>query len=114
MGGRVASLIAQDLSAAGLLCFGYPFHPQKKPDSLRTGHLADLTVPTLICQGTRDPFGTQEEVAGYALSPATRLHWLADGDHDFIPRRSATGKMQADLITEAAEAAARWWDDRAS
>lgn len=63
MGGRVASLIADDLWAQerirGLVCLGYPFHPPGKPEKLRTGHLAGLRTPALICQGTRDPFGTQ-------------------------------------------------------
>jgi predicted alpha/beta-hydrolase family hydrolase len=48
-----------------LLCIGYPFHPIGKPDQLRTAHLAKLHRPTLIAQGTRDPFGTREEVANY-------------------------------------------------
>jgi hypothetical protein len=69
MGGRVASMIADQLHAAGriagLLCLGYPFHPVGKPDQLRTAHLASLRTPTLIVQGTRDPFGTREDVASY-------------------------------------------------
>src|SRR5690349_19117937 len=72
MGGRVASMIAGPLHAsgriAGLLCLGYPFHPVGKPDQLRTAHLAELQTPTLIVQGTRDPFGTREETARYKLS----------------------------------------------
>ena len=68
MGGRVASLVADELHAAGriagLVCLGYPFHPPERPEQLRTAHLAALATPTLICQGTRDPFGTREEVAG--------------------------------------------------
>src|SRR5690606_20023676 len=58
MGGRVASMVADQLfkagRIAGLLCLGYPFHPPAKPEQLRTAHLADLICPTLICQGTRD------------------------------------------------------------
>src|SRR5690606_28308049 len=72
MGGRVASMIADDLYSknriAGLLCLGYPFHPPGKPAQLRTTHLVDLKTPSLICQGTRDEFGTREEVAAYDLS----------------------------------------------
>lgn len=63
MGGRVASMVADDLYSAGkiagLLCLGYPFHPPGKPEQLRTKHLAGLMTPTLICQGTRDEFGTR-------------------------------------------------------
>jgi len=112
MGGRVASLIADDLHAerriAGLLCLGYPFHPTGKPETLRTGHLAQLRTPTLICQGTRDPFGTQGEVAGYALSPAIALHWLEDGDHDLKPRKRQTGLTLDDHLSSAADAIALW------
>ncbi len=54
MGGRVASLVADELWDAarivGLLCLGYPFHPRGKPDSLRIAHLERLRRPTLVCQ----------------------------------------------------------------
>lgn len=113
MGGRVASLIADDLFAAraicGLVCLGYPFHPPKKPASLRTQHLQALICPTLIIQGERDPFGTRSEVAGYDLSRAVELHWLADGDHDFKPRRSS-GHTQAGHIETAAAVIAQLTD----
>lgn len=112
MGGRVASLIADDLFAssqiAGLVCLGYPFHPTGKPENLRTAHLETLACPALICQGTRDPFGTAGEVAGYALSPQIALHWLEDGEHDFKPRKRVTGLDQTDHIRSAAEAVATW------
>lgn len=112
MGGRVASLVADEAFAAGriagLFCLGYPFHPTGKPERLRTEHLETLATPALICQGTRDPFGTQDEVAGYALSPTIQLCWLEDGDHDLKPRRARTSATQADHIAEAARTAARW------
>jgi len=93
LGGRIASLIAAEAGVAGLVCLGYPFHPVGQPDRLRVAPLQSLTTPTLIVQGTRDPFGTRDEVAGYALPPVVRLHWLADGNHDFAPRR-ASGHTQ--------------------
>jgi uncharacterized protein len=106
MGGRVASMIADEQHAAGLLCLGYPFHPVDKPTQLRTAHLADLKTPTLIVQGTRDPFGTREEVANYKLSKAIRMLWLEDGDHDLRPRKGVSGFSMADhLRTMAAETA---------
>ncbi|WP_353474595.1 alpha/beta hydrolase [Salipiger sp. H15] len=112
MGGRVASLIADDLFAAGtirgLVCLGYPFHPTGKPEKLRTEHLAELRTPALICQGTRDPFGTREEVAGYALSGSIALHWLEDGDHDFKPRRGVSGLSHEETLAGAASAVAGW------
>lgn len=87
MGGRVASMIADEHKVAGVVCLGYPFHPPRQPLKLRTEHLHSLRTSTLICQGERDTFGTRTEVAQYPLSPAIRLHWLPDGNHDFAPRR---------------------------
>lgn len=103
MGGRMASLVADEMGARGLVCLGYPFHPPDRPDRLRTAHLADLRTPTLIVQGTRDSFGTPEDVAGYALSPAIRLLWLEDGDHSFKPRASS-GHKEKEHLAAAVEA----------
>jgi hypothetical protein len=72
MGGRVASLVADELFAektiAGLACLGYPFHPPGKPEQLRTEHLKDLRCPALLVQGERDPFGNRTEVEKISLS----------------------------------------------
>ena len=73
MGGRIASLIADEVEVAGLVCLGYPFHPTGKPEKLRVEHLKTIKTPTLILQGDRDPFGSREEVAGYKLSSAVRV-----------------------------------------
>jgi uncharacterized protein len=100
MGGRIASLVADEVGARGLVCLGYPFHPPGRPDKLRTKHLEDLKTPALVVQGTRDAFGTPEDVAGYALSPAIRVHWIADGDHSFKPRASS-GRTDAANLAEA-------------
>lgn len=112
MGGRVASLIAEDLYDAGringLLCLGFPFHPPKKPDNRCGENLSDITCPTLICQGTRDPFGTREVVETYALSDAVTLHWLEDGDHDLKPRKRVTGKTLEDHLAKVAREAKLW------
>lgn len=105
MGGRVASLLADELGAAGLLCFGYPFHPPGKPERTRTAHLAELSTPALILQGTRDPFGKPDEVAGYALSSQIQVRWLDTGDHDFKALKRS-GLSQAELIDQAAQRAA--------
>lgn len=95
MGGRVASMLADEIGAAGLVVYGYPFHPPRRPDRLRTAHLENLTTPTLIFQGTRDAFGTREEVANYALSAAIRMMWLEDGDHGFKPRKASGFTLDA-------------------
>ncbi|WP_269931840.1 alpha/beta hydrolase family protein [Aminobacter sp. HY435] len=112
MGGRVASMIADELhgagKVAGLLCLGYPFHPPAKPEQLRTKHLAGLRTPALIVQGTRDEFGTREEVSGYTLSDGIELLWLEDGDHDLKPRKTVSGFTAADHLKTMAEAAAAW------
>ncbi|MFO1140814.1 MAG: alpha/beta family hydrolase [Amaricoccus sp.] len=112
MGGRVASMVADALHAegtvAGLLCLGYPFHPPGKPEQLRTAHLKGLATPALICQGTRDPFGTREEVARYALSPAIEILWLEDGDHDLRPRKAISGLTAGDHLKTVAARVAAW------
>ena len=108
MGGRVASMIADEHHTAGLLCLGYPFHPVGKPTQLRTAHLARLETPTLIVQGTRDPFGTREEVAGYKLSKAIEILWLEDGDHDLRPRKAVSGFSMADHLKTMAAKTAAW------
>jgi predicted alpha/beta-hydrolase family hydrolase len=112
MGGRVASMIAGELHAAGtvsgLLCLGYPFHPPAKPAQLRTKHLQALDCPTLICQGTRDEFGTRDEVPGYDLSDRIEILWLEDGDHDLKPRKKLTGLSAADHLQTMAARVAGW------
>jgi len=106
MGGRVASLVADELGVPGLVAVSYPWHPPAKPDQPRTAHLAALRTPTLIVQGTRDPFGSPDEVAGYALSPTIELLWLDDGDHDLRPRKSVSGFTHAQHLDTAADAIA--------
>jgi predicted alpha/beta-hydrolase family hydrolase len=112
MGGRVASMVADELHAsgriAGLLCLGYPFHPPAKPEQLRTKHLADLRTPALIVQGTRDEFGTRDEVPAYTLSQAIEVFWLEDGDHDLKPRKSVSGFSAADHLKSMAAKVSAW------
>lgn len=103
MGGRMASLVADETGVRGLACLGYPFHPAGKPDRLRTEHLAALATPCLICQGTRDSLGNAAEVAGYDLAAGIRLHWAADGDHDLKPRK-ASGRSREQNWGEAVDA----------
>ncbi len=107
LGGRVASLVADELFAtrriAGLVCLGYPFHPPGKPGALRTAHLEQLACPALIVQGERDPFGTRAEVEALCLSPAIGVAWAADGDHDLGPR-GGSGYTRAGNIAAAAAA----------
>lgn len=105
LGGRVATTLADELGAAAVVVFGYPFHPPKKSAQLRTAHLAALRTPTLILQGERDPFGTRAEVESYALSPAIKVQWFADGDHSLAPRRSSGHTAEGHLAAAIAAAA---------
>ncbi len=95
LGGRMASMLAEELRARACLCLGYPFHPAGKPERLRIAHLEEISVPTLILQGSRDPLGTRDEVETYPLGPRVRLHWAEDGNHDLQPRKlSGRSKQQ--------------------
>lgn len=64
MGGRIASQVAatRAFAPAGLVFLGYPLHPPGKPSQLRDKHLADVRAPMFFVQGTRDPFGTPDEL----------------------------------------------------
>lgn len=101
MGGRMASMVADELGAAGLCCLGYPFHAPGKPERMRVDHLLAMTTPALIYQGTRDPFGRSDELAEVALSPAVMIHWLEDGNHDLKPRK-ASGLDQTEHLAAVA------------
>ncbi|MDX8540667.1 MULTISPECIES: alpha/beta family hydrolase [Mesorhizobium] len=112
MGGRVASMVADEMfekgDSAGLVCLGYPFHPPAKPEQLRTKHLLGLKTPTLMFQGTRDELGTKDEVATYGLSDAIEMIWLEDGDHDLKPRKAISGFSTADHLGTMAERVKAW------
>lgn len=85
MGGRMCSIAAaDDLPTAGLVLISYPLHPPGKPDSLRVEHFPRLTVPCLFISGTRDPFGTPEELERHAAAiPGAVTHvWIDGGRHD--------------------------------
>ena len=100
MGGRIASMLADDVGAHRLVCLGYPFHPPGTPENVRTSHLGGLKTPTLIVQGTRDPFGKPDEISTYELSPAIKILWLEDGDHSFKPTK-ASGRTLKQNVSEA-------------
>ncbi|MQC18713.1 MAG: alpha/beta hydrolase [Chloroflexi bacterium] len=102
MGGRYASMVADDEGVAGVVCLGYPFHPPGQADRLRTAHLEQQRTPTLILQGERDTMGTRVEVEGYALSGAVHLQWLEDGDHSLRPRKASGHTAEEHLATAIA------------
>jgi uncharacterized protein len=87
MGGRIASHVASQGGSgdlAGLVFFGYPLHPPGKPDQRRDAHLPAIKAPMLFIQGSKDPFGTADEIRALVatLKHAT-LHEIAGGDHSF-------------------------------
>lgn len=107
MGGRMASLLADELGTDALVCLGYPFYAVGKPEKPRVAHLAELRTPTLIIQGERDALGDRQAVAGYALSESIKLHWLTSGDHDLKPLKSS-GFTHQQHMQAAADAIAQF------
>lgn len=107
MGGRIASMVASrggfTPAPAGLIFFGYPLHPPGKPQQRRDGHLPAITAPMLFLHGTRDPFGTPEEMQALVAGlPAATLHLVEQGDHSLIARR---GKPVSEDVLDLAS---RW------
>ena len=99
MGGRVASQLSEDKRVAAIVCLGFPFYQQGKPEKHRLAFLKDIKKPCLIIQGTRDAFGKPAWVKQQALNANIRLHWLDGADHDFNMLKS-TGKNQLQVIDE--------------
>ncbi len=100
MGGRMASMLADEAGVRALVCFSYPWHPPGKPEAPRTAHLKELRTRTLIVQGTRDPFGSPAEVASYELSPRIRVEWVEGGDHSLRGRVPQAAELAASFIME--------------
>ena len=94
MGGRIASQTAAtgDLPIAGLVYLGYPLHPPGKPQQRRDAHLPSINVPMLFVQGTRDPFGTADEIRDLlSRLDDAELFEVAGGDHSFkVPAKAGT------------------------
>lgn len=107
LGGRMASMIADEQGVRGLVCLGYPFHPPGRPDRPRTRHLERLETRALLVQGERDAFGGRQEVAGYRLSPRIELCWMPDGDHSLKPRKSS-GQTETQNLEAATVAIAEF------
>jgi predicted alpha/beta-hydrolase family hydrolase len=105
MGGRIATMVADEAGVDGVVCFGYPFHPPGKPEQLRTEHLRSIRTPLLVIQGTRDALGSREDVAALDLAPAIRFAWIEDGDHSLKPR-ARSGRTMKQNLEEAVERAA--------
>lgn len=97
-GARSAARTARELGASGYLALSFPLHPPGRPDKSRLDELAAVTVPTLVVQGERDPFGTPEE-----FPPDHDLTVVPGADHEFrVPKRGPVSAEEAmAIIVEA-------------
>jgi predicted alpha/beta-hydrolase family hydrolase len=102
MGGRIASqVVAQGTEVAGLALFAYPLHPPGRPDQPRDKHLPSISIPTLFVSGTRDAFGSPDDLyAAAAKMPNATVSLLEGADHAFNVAK-ATGRTRTDVWEEA-------------
>jgi predicted alpha/beta-hydrolase family hydrolase len=109
MGGRIASMVvAAGAPVDALTLFAYPLRPPGRPDKVRADHLPQVAVPALFCSGTRDSFGTPEELAAAAdLVPQSTLHLLEGADHGFDCLKSS-GRTRAQVWQEAVDTTIAW------
>ena len=113
MGGRFATIVAsKGAPADGVVAFAYPLHAPGRPEKPRAEHLPAIAVPALFCSGTRDTFGTPEELQeAAALVPDSRLHLLDGADHGFaVLKRS--GRTRDEVFAEAVTAMLAWVSER--
>jgi predicted alpha/beta-hydrolase family hydrolase len=108
MGGRIATQVAAadpDVRLSGLVLLGYPLHPPGKPAERRDKHLPAIGRPMLFVQGTRDAFGTPNDLAPVlaAMTPAPAVHAVAQGDHSFKLSRKDPA-LQAKAYADAQQA----------
>jgi len=98
MGGRMCSMaVAEGLAAAGLVLLSYPLHPPGKPDRLRVEHLPAITVPTLVVSGTKDPFGTPEELRRHldTIGAPVSYVWVDGAGHAWKGRDQQVAEVVA-------------------
>ena len=111
MGGRIASQVAAAGGSGidGLVFLGYPLHPPGRPDKLRAEHLASIQAPMLVIQGSRDAFGTPDEIrdAIKKMKLRTTFHVVEGGDHSFKVPKSA-GVSQQEVYDKAMDEIAGW------
>jgi len=110
MGGRIASQVAAENSQgiAGLVYLGYPLHPPGRPDKLRDEHLKNIKAPMLFVQGSRDAFGTEEEIKTIIKKHrlGATLYVIESGDHSFKVPKSV--KPQQQVYEEVMDEVTRW------
>lgn len=110
MGGRIASHVASQGGAGplgGLVFLGYPLHPPARPDQRRDAHLPAIQEPMLFVQGSRDTFGTGEEIrALIPLLQRATLHEIAGGDHSFKVPGGETRREE--IFNQILDAVVEW------
>jgi uncharacterized protein len=111
MGGRIASQVAArkgfDPAPAGFVFFGYPLHPPGKPQQRRDRHLPDIPQPMFFFHGSRDPFGSPDEMTELtARLPASTLQIVDGGDHSLTTRKKAA--PGGDTLDRVMDHAADW------
>ncbi len=115
MGGRISSQCAArggfDPAPSGLVFFGYPLHPPGKAAQRRDKHLPSIAVPMLFLHGTRDPFGSPDEMRDpVATLPSATLEIIDGGDHSLMAPRQKPGASAS--LDRALDVAARWIHSR--
>jgi predicted alpha/beta-hydrolase family hydrolase len=102
-------LAADPFPCDGLLLLAYPLHPAGQPEKLRDEHLADIKVPVLCLNGTRDALCRRDLMQGAIdrLSRLWTMHWLEGADHGFHVLKSS-GRSDADVLDEIANAFSVW------
>jgi predicted alpha/beta-hydrolase family hydrolase len=106
MGGRIGSVaVAEGLPAAGLVLISYPLHPPGKPEKLRVDHFGALEVPCLFVSGTRDAFGTRQELRRYArrIPGSKDFEWIEGGDHGLRKYDERTAGLVSQWLTRRIE-----------
>ena len=102
-GGRQATMLcaAEPELLSGLLLMSYPLHPPRRPEPLRVQHLPNLRNPALFVHGTRDPFGSIEEIQGaLKLIPGgTRLLTVDGAGHDLDFKKKAGKSLPAEIVS---------------
>ena len=101
--------LVQIRGVRGLVFFGFPLHPPNKPGTKRAEHLANVHVPMLFLQGTRDTLADLKLLRPICsdLGKLATLHVIETADHSFHVLKSS-GKRDADVLRELAQTTASW------